>query len=55
MQCEMLSEFPHPVLPLPCDIYTCVSSLWLDQRITDTAARQWLIRVHAFVKAKGSS
>jgi len=21
MQCEMLSEFPHLVLPLPCNVY----------------------------------
>jgi len=26
-QCEMLSEFPHPVLPLPCNIYISVTSL----------------------------
>jgi len=46
----MLSEFPHLVLPLPCNVYISMTSLWLDQR---TAVRQWRIRAHAFVKAKG--
>jgi len=39
MQCEMLSEFPHPVLPLPYYVYISVTSLWLDQRVIDTAVR----------------
>jgi len=24
----MLSEFPHPVLPLSCNVYISVTSLW---------------------------
>jgi len=53
MQCEMLPEFQQILLPLPRNVYISVTSLWLDQCIIDMAARQWLIRVHAFVKAKG--
>jgi len=55
MQCELLSEFPRTVLPLPCNGYISVTSLWLHHRVIDTAVRQWRIHVgaHAFVKVKG--
>ena len=46
MQCEMLSKIPHPVLPLLCNVYISVTSLQLDQRILDTAVRQWRMCTH---------
>jgi len=51
---KVLPEFPQYVLPLPSNVCISVTSLWLDQHITDTAVRQRRIRPHACVKAKGS-
>jgi len=39
MQCEMLSEFPQRVLPLPCNVYIGVTSLWRDHCVIDKTVR----------------
>jgi len=37
MLCEVLSEYPQAVLPLPWNISISVMSVWLDQHVTNTA------------------
>jgi len=52
MLCELLSEFPQHVLPLPCNGCISVTSLWCDQRVIDTTVRQLCIHLCACVKTK---
>jgi len=37
MMCEVLSEFPQPVLPLRCNVYIDLTSLWLNHHVIDAA------------------
>ena len=53
MLCEMVSEFPKYVLPIPCNICISVTSWDGLINIQIAAAVGSLIRLHACVKAKG--
>jgi len=53
MQCHHI--YPTYLLPLLCNVCISVTSLFdeLNQRVIDTAVRQWCTRLRACVKAEG--